>query len=274
MKKLVSIGLLLFLLTACKHSVERKNEQTSDTDSKEVKETPDAKKPDSFYHYNIWLAFVNKIYDGTLSAKELKTKGDIALGSYNALDGELIMLDGVLYQITEDGIMHKPGDEAKIAYTNATFFESDQSFDLNAIPNYDSLRQRINRKLPTTNIFYAFKIHGKFNHMKCGGLHKQDKPYATGLDVLIPKRPVFERENVEGTMVGFYCPDLVGDISVPGYHLHFISDDEQFGGHVMEFNADHLSVALDHIWEYHFVLPQTDEYKKVTFEKAFQYKKK
>lgn len=263
MKNIFLICLLLPILFACKNSSENAEEKTSNE-----------KNSDVFYHYNIWPAFVNKIYDGTLSARELKTKGDIALGSYNALDGELIMLDGKLYQITEDGIMRKPDDYAKIAYTNATFFEPDQSFELNAISNYDSLRAMINKNLPTKNIFYAFKIYGKFRNMKCGGLHKQDKPYNTGLDVLIPTRPVFERKEFEGTMVGFYCPDFMTGISVPGYHLHFISKDEKFGGHVMEFEADKLTVETDHISEYNFVLPQTDEFKKVNFEKEFQYKKK
>ncbi|WP_442956821.1 acetolactate decarboxylase [Polaribacter sp. SA4-12] len=44
----------------------------------------------------MWYAFVNKVFEGDLSVEKLKTKGNIGLGSYTKLDGELIMLDGVL----------------------------------------------------------------------------------------------------------------------------------------------------------------------------------
>ncbi|KZS40036.1 hypothetical protein AWE51_10375 [Aquimarina aggregata] len=231
-------------------------------------------KPDLFYHYSIWWAFVNKIFEGDIDAKELKSKGDLALGSYNFLDGELIMLDGVLYQATEDGKVHKPDNAAKIAYANATFFDAEQSFKIDKVNGYDSLRSIINEHLTSKNYFYAFKIHGDFKKMKCGGLHKQDKPFVKGLDVLIPNRPVFERENFSGTMIGFFCPEFIGNINVAGYHLHFVSDDEQFAGHVMEFEAENLTVEIDMMNEYQFVLPKTDDYKNAGFEKEFQYKKK
>jgi len=229
---------------------------------------------DQFYHYSIWYAFVNKIFEGSLTAAELKSKGDLALGSYNLLDGELIMLDGKLFQATEDGQVHEAPDDAKIVYANATFFDAEDSFSLDGVDNYSSLREKINAELPSKNIFYAFKIHGHFKKMKCGGLSKQEKPFKDGLDVLIPNRPIFEREDFSGTMVGFFCPEFIGNINVAAYHLHFVSDDEKFAGHVMEFEADSLNVEVDYIYDYQFVLPESEDYLAGDFEKEFQYKKR
>ncbi len=267
MKNVYLILLLPLFLMACKQP-----QTPSEVVDNVVSLTKE--KPDLFYHYSIWYAFVNKIFEGNLTAKELKTKGDIGLGSYNLLDGELIMLDGILYQATEDGKVIKAPDDAKIVYANATFFDEDQSFKIDKAENYASLREQINTELPSRNIFYGFKIHGDFKKMKCGGLNKQDKPFIDGLDVLIPKRPIFERENFSGTMVGFFCPEFIGNINVAAYHLHFISDDEQFAGHVMEFEAENLEVEIDYIYEYQFVLPDSKEYLDGNFEKEFQYKKK
>lgn len=61
------------------------------------------------------------MFEGTLTAKELKEQGNLGLGSYNLLDGALIMLDGILYQAREDGTVGVATDDAKIVYTNATF---------------------------------------------------------------------------------------------------------------------------------------------------------
>nr|WP_292966385.1 MULTISPECIES: acetolactate decarboxylase [unclassified Allomuricauda] len=230
-------------------------------------------KHDTFYQYSIWWAFVNKIFEGELTAKELKSKGDIGLGSYNLLDGELIMLDGVLYQASEDGKVHIPEDDKKVVYANATFFEKDYSYTLPKVENYGELRAFINEKLPSKNFFYAFKVHGEFSKMKCGGLHKQEPPFEKGLDVLIPERPIFERENFKGTMVGFYCPTFIGNINVAGYHFHFVSDDGEFAGHVMEFEAENLTLEIDQLHKYQFDLPQTEDFENVGFENEFQYKK-
>ncbi|MFD1316380.1 acetolactate decarboxylase [Namhaeicola litoreus] len=274
-KKIILRSLLGLLLIAC---ADKSNESSKLNIAKEIKgssaEVLNSNTSDVFYHYSIWWAFVNKIFEGDIDAKELKTKGDMALGSYNFLDGELIMLDGVLYQAKEDGTVVIPNDDEKIAYANAAFFDSEKEFSLKNVANYDELRDLINDELPSKNFFYAFKIHGNFKQITCGGLHKQDKPFEKGLDVLIPSRPLFERENFSGTMVGFYCPEFIGNINVAGYHLHFISDDGKFAGHVMEFEAEDLLVQLDQMHEYQFVLPKTEDYSHVGFEKEFQYKKK
>lgn len=228
-----------------------------------------------FYHYSIWAAFVNAIYDGNLTAAELKQKGDIGLGSYNALNGELVMLDGVLYEALGDGSVIVVGDDAKIAYTNATFFKEDQSLRFNGISDYDALRVQLNEQLGSKNYFYAFKIHGTFQTLKLGGVPKQEKPYNEGLDVLIPNRPVFNKKNITGTMVGFYCPEYIGQINVAGYHLHFVSDDKKSAGHVMEFSdATHLSGGYMKIHKYQFDLPTTPEFDSVDLNKSFQYNKK
>ncbi|MCK0159211.1 acetolactate decarboxylase [Allomuricauda sp. F6463D] len=265
--RLLLILAIMFLFINCK---EEKKVESNEVEEK--KETL-TKTENVFYQYSIWWAFVNKIFEGDLSAKELKTKGDIGLGSYNLLDGELIMLDGVLYQASEDGKVHKPEDDTKVVYANAAFFNKDYSYDIPKVQNYEELRAFINEKLPTKNFFYAFKIHGEFSKMKCGGLHKQEPPFEEGLDVLIPERPIFERENFKGTMVGFYCPTFIGNINVAGYHLHFVSDDEQFAGHVMEFEAENLTLEIDQLDKYQFDLPNTEDFENVGFDNEFQYKK-
>lgn len=262
MKKLFAVVALCSVLFGCQ------NATVSETKSAESIETPTS---DVFYHYSVWYAFVNRVFEGELLASELKTKGDLGLGSYDLLDGELIMLDGVLYKATEDGVVSEARDSDKIVYANAAFFDTEQSFTLEKAANYQSLREQLNAQLPSRNLFYAFKIHGTFKHMKCGGLHKQEKPFDKGLDVLIPARPIFERSNFSGTMVGFFCPEFIGHINVAAYHLHFISDDKQFAGHVMEFEAEKLEVEIDYMHQYQFDLPTSDAFLKGEFEKEFQY---
>jgi acetolactate decarboxylase len=230
--------------------------------------------PDEFYHYSLWAALVNKIYDGNLTVKEAKSHGDIGLGTYNGADGELILLDGIFYHVPASGevLMADEGDH--IPYLNATFFDREFDFEFSGPMNYDTLRKLIQQRFPSRNYFYAFKIHGEFDSLRLGSLHKQERPYKHSMDSLLPNRPTFDHRDIAGTMVGFFCPDFIGDVNVAGFHFHFISDDKKVGGHVMEFLGKNFDVGMDKLSAYHFVLPQTPDYDTVNLEKKYQYGKK
>jgi acetolactate decarboxylase len=261
--RVLLLCLLIIFVISCKRQAAEEKSTGADTVTK-----------DRFYHYSIWTALVNKVYDGTLTVAEGKTKGDIGLGTYNGADGELIMLDGIMYHVPSTGEVKVAGDTMHIPYLNAAHFSKDDSFEINDRLNYDSVRKLIQQHFPSRNFFYAFKIHADLDTLKLGSLYKQEKPYQEGLDSLMPKRPKFNHTNVSGTMVGFYCPDFIGDINVAGFHLHFLSDDKKVGGHVMEFIGKNIKVEMDKLHSYNFVLPETEDFNKVNLEKKFQYGKK
>lgn len=229
---------------------------------------------DVFYHYSIWTALVNKVYNGKLTVAEAKKHGDIGLGTYNGVDGELIMLDNILYHVPSSGEVSIADDTMHIPYLNTTFYEPDSSYEISDKMNYDVFRKKLQQSFPSKNFFYAFKIHGEFDTLKLGSLYKQERPYKEGLDSLMPKRPTFNHTNVKGTMVGFFCPDFIGDINVAGFHLHFISDDKKVGGHVMEFIGTNFQVGIDKINSYNFLLPESTDFDTVNLDKKFQYGKK
>lgn len=244
----------------------------SDEKSDKVSETEI--KSDKFFQYSIWWAFVNKVFDGDLKVSELKKQGDIGLGSFDFLDGELVMLNGTPYRIREDGEISVGEDNDEIVYANATFFDEDGTFKLENPVDYIDFKAQLDSLMPNENYFYAYVAHGTFDAIKLGGVPLVEKPFDEGLDVLLPKRPIFTGENVTGTMVGFYCPKFIGNINAYGYHTHFIADDLKLGGHLLEFkmNSD-IEVKYDQITEYQFQLPSNDTYENVTLEKEFQYNK-
>ena len=229
-------------------------------------------KSDKFYQYSIWWAFVNKVFDGDLKVNELKKHGDIGLGSFDFLDGELVMLDGIPYRIREDGEISVGEDNDEIVYANATFFDEDGVFKLENPSDYTSFQAQLDSLMPNENYFYAYVAHGTFESIKLGGVPKVAPPFDDGLDVLLPERPIFTGENITGTMIGFYCPEFIGNINAVGYHFHFISDDLKLGGHILEFRMkDAVEVRYDQMTEYQFTLPDNDTYENVTLDKEFQY---
>lgn len=228
-------------------------------------------KSDDFYQYSVFRAFVNRIFDGNMTSIGLCLHGDTGLGCFNGLDGELIMLDGDVFRVDERGTVHVADDEEKICFANVTWFDADGSLLLRQPVDYRGLRSFLENNIPSANTFCAFKISGTFHRVTCGSIQKQEKPYTRELDEIIPERPVFERGNVEGTLVGFYCPEFIGHINVAGYHFHFLSNDRGFGGHVIDFRSDKLRIEMDYIQGFRFELPDTDEFMEGSFDKVFDY---
>ena len=58
-------------------------------------------------------ALVEGIYEENVPISEIKKHGDFGLGTFDQLDGEMIMLDGKVYQITGDGRTTLVDDEAE-----------------------------------------------------------------------------------------------------------------------------------------------------------------
>jgi len=273
MKKIIAIlSISIVLFSNCQNPKTNTNESNSKSSSSA--KVANSENYDILYQYSIWYAFVNKVFDGDLKVKELQAHGDIGLGSFDFLNGELVMLNGVTYRVRENGEISEGKPDDEVVYSVSTFFQKNGEFNISNSVNYESFKNELSKLNKTPQYFYAYKAHGTFKSIKLGGIPKVNKPFTEGLDVLIPKRPVFNAENITGTLVGFYCPDYIGDINAKGFHFHFISDDKKFGGHAMDFVVDNsIVVEWNQKTSYQFDLPTNSDFENVKLEKAFQYNK-
>ena len=73
--------------------------------------------------------------------------------------------------------------------------------------------------------------------------------------------------DVSGTIVGFRCPPYVAGVNVVGYHLHFISDDLDAGGHILDFTVAEAAAEVDDTGGFFMILPGEDsDFYKSDFE--------
>jgi len=186
------------------------------------------------------------IYDGEMTIGDLKRHGDFGLGTFNALDGALVVVEGQVYQIKDDGLAHPAGDSLQTPFAAVTFFEPDQRFTLNESLDCSQLQERLDDLLPTVNAPYAIKVSGTFASLKVRAPHRESQPYPVLAEALADQA-VFESENAKGDMVGFRLPDYMSGLNAAGYHFHFISQDRQAGGHVLDCQTDDLTIAIDAI---------------------------
>lgn len=102
-------------------------------------------------------------------------------------------------------------------------------------------------------MFYAIKVYGKFSYIKTRTIESQTKPYKS-LSEVLKNQIEFEKVNLSGTIIGFYCPQFAEKINIPGYHFHLINDDLDFGGHVLDFKLDYGKIEIQKINQLKIIL--------------------
>ena len=206
-------------------------------------------------------------YNGTVPVSKLKKLGDTGIGTFDALNGELIMLDGEVYRAAGDGSVEVVPDDELIPFSDVTFFDDDESYDIQNVKEINDIKTSLNERVEQLgrNNFYAVKIVGTFKQMNVRSELSQTEPYKPLATVLETDQTFFDYEDISGTVVGLYCPDYMKELNAVGWHFHFISDDKTKGGHVLDFSTDSAVIKLDQTQGFAMVLPDNDMFKSFDF---------
>lgn len=200
-------------------------------------------------------ALLAGVYDGDLTCRRLLKHGDFGIGTFDGLDGEMVLLEGRMYQVKADGGVYDPDLSVKTPFATVCHFNPDIAFPIETGSDYATIEKLINEHASNQNIFYAIKISGQFKSMRTRSVPRQNKPYPPLTEVTV-HQPEFDMENMAGTIVGFRCPVYVRGINVPGYHLHFINRDRTEGGHILSFEIINGTCEIDFLHQYFLRLPE------------------
>lgn len=190
-------------------------------------------EPIKLFQYNTLSALMSGLFEGSMTIGELLEHGNLGIGTLDAIDGELIVLDGKAYQAKGDKTITEVSPDVKVPYAAVVFHQAEVIFKQRFEATSQELQDRIETYYDGANLFRSIKIHGTFSKMHVRMIPKA-KEGSKFADVAT-KQPEYTVENVTGTIVGIWTPEMFHGVSVAGYHLHFITDDYTFGGHVMDY---------------------------------------
>jgi len=185
------------------------------------------------------------LYQGVYAIAALKQQGDFGLGTFEGIDGEMTILNGHFYHFRSDGVVTEEADSSRVPFAVITTFRSEIRFWTDGV-SMDQLGQQIDQHIPSTNLFYAIRIRGKFLELTTRAIPKLFPPYPP-LSEAIEQQVKFPFQNIEGTLVAFRGPAWVKGINQVGYHYHFISDDETAGGHALSFTTGPVIVEIEQL---------------------------
>jgi len=203
-------------------------------------------------------ALVQGVYERAVSSKVLLGYGDFGIGTLVNLDGEMVVLDGIVYQVRSDGKVSEVSDDVGTPFAVVVHFRADRDEMIDEALSFESLTQICDRYRDSDNLFYAFRIDGRFTHIHTRAM----KATQDGLAKAAATQPEFDFSNVEGTLVGIWSPQFSGALNVAGYHFHFLSRDRTQGGHLLGCSGERLRVRVQRLNDFHLSLPESEEFLK------------
>ena len=209
---------------------------------------------DTLFQIEAFNTFSSGKYDGYMAYSELAEHGDFGIGTVHELDGEMIALNGIFYQIPVDGKPRQIDPSIKAPYATITFFKEDIKKTLKDPVDYFDIQTIIKTLMPTENAIYAIKITGNYLYAETRSVPAQTKPYPIIAEV-VKNQSVFILNNVSATAVGFWFPSSMDGVDYAGYHLHLITDDHSAGGHLLTFTVENATIEIDQTNKFNLILP-------------------
>ncbi|HSV42254.1 MAG TPA: acetolactate decarboxylase [Methanomassiliicoccales archaeon] len=199
---------------------------------------------DSMYQKGTLDDLMKGEYDGTMKVPDLLRHGDVGLGTFHGLNGEMVVLEGVCYQVTSDGTVNVVGGDMSTPFACVAYFQQDYAHPIVAGLNYSQMQTGLASVMADSDVFVFFIIHMTLPEITVRSVPAANEPYPA-LPEMIANQTIFQLTNVTGTLVGIYSPSFIGQIDSAGFHFHFISDDRSSGGHVLDLTTGTATAEMD-----------------------------
>jgi acetolactate decarboxylase len=198
-------------------------------------------------------ALLDGRYEGDVTIGELRRHGDLGLGTLDALDGELAVVDGAFWRADVDGDLHRVDDGERTPFAVVTRFEPDEVVEVGEPLDHDGLLALVERHVRPDGCA-AIRVDGRFELVHARSVPRQQPPYRPLAEVA-GEQHTFDLRDLDATLVGFRFPSAAGGVNVPGHHLHVVSADRRRGGHVLHAALQSGTVAVDRLDDLHMELP-------------------
>jgi acetolactate decarboxylase len=219
----------------------------------------------TLFQVSISGALVAGVYDREVSVKSILEHGDFGLGTFANLDGEMVVLDGRVYQVQGSGRVSEAGPDAGAPFAVVTRFSPQTDVEAGPIANFKDLEDRCDRYRSSGNIFYAVRLDGHFSRIRTRAVNPPQP--GTRLVDAAKGQSEFNFSDIDGTLIGLWSPGFSSAFSIPGYHFHFLSKDRQHGGHLLDVEAGPLRLKIEALTDFHLALPESEAFLKADLSK-------
>ncbi len=206
-----------------------------------------------------------------VNVKELLEHGDIGLGTFEDVNGEMIVVDGECFRATEDGTVWEADPDMGVPFASVAKAGTSPRFDVEDITDIDQLKNVLTLKIDEDfglNSMHIARIDGEFNRVCARSESAYRSQHVDLKEILSKTQRDFQFENISGTLVCLYYPDYMDGINAPGWHVHFLSEDRTKGGHVFDLDIANGLVQITKISHIEIQLPNEPAFDTYSLKEA------
>jgi acetolactate decarboxylase len=112
------------------------------------------------YQTSTMGALLDGIYDGDMTVGELLTHGNFGLGTFNHLDGEMIVLAGVCHHLRSDGSASVAAVDDRTPFAAVTWFRPEITIPVPSPATRQHVVALVDEAIKSTNLIQAVRIDG------------------------------------------------------------------------------------------------------------------
>jgi acetolactate decarboxylase len=202
---------------------------------------------------------------------ELLEHGDIGLGTFEDVNGEMIVVDGRCFRATEDGSVTEAPAEMGVPFAAVSRTTGARCLEVAGVDGVDALKTWLDLRVEEgfgLNSMHIVRIDGRFPLVRARSESAYRSQHISLKEILSTTQKDFHFEDVTGTLVCVYFPDYMDGINAPGWHFHFLSEDKTRGGHVFELVMEQGKVRLAKINRIEIQLPREAAFDTYSLKNA------
>ena len=208
-----------------------------------------------------------------INVGELLQEGDTGLGTFEDVNGEMILMEGQCYRADQNGQVSVVSPETGVPFAAVAQLSGEQQFAMGRMDDIEAIRTELTRKIEERfglNSMHVVRIDGFFENVDA----RSEAPYRSHhislKEILGETQKAFVFENIRGSLVGVYFPDYMDGINMPGWHLHFLSEDRTQGGHVFNVRMREGLAKVDKIHSIEIDLPKEAAFDTYSLKQDLQ----
>lgn len=223
------------------------------------------------YQVSTMQALASGYSKKVIKVEELLREGDTGLGTFEDVNGEMIVLDGKCYRADQDGNVRMASPEMGVPFAAVAGLYGEHHFSLKNVPDMEFLKKELTEKIDECsglNSMHIVRIDGYFEKIDARSEAPYRPDHRTPLkEILSHTQKAFLFKDIRGSLAGVYYPEHMDGINMPGWHLHFISEDRSKGGHVFDLCMREGDVKADKIRTITIDLPDSADFGTFSFRK-------
>lgn len=203
-------------------------------------------------------ALLGGVYSSGIAVPDVRLLGDTGIGCCEGLGGEVVVLDGQLFECTTDGPPRLMDDSEVLPFVDVCTLADAATAEVEGL-DLDGIGDAVDARLASRNLFHVVRLDGAVSRVKTRVTRRQEAPFRPLAEVAAEQIETVTVDRA-GSLVGFWMPRIYQGITVAGLHLHFLSDDRLVGGHVLEVQLDSARLRVAAFARFTLQLPQDAQF--------------